>query len=62
MITSCEDITTLDQFEEFMNFRANILRLGLEETANMLCWHDTGHLMCPELFNVLLDEDTFNND
>lgn len=56
MIKSCENIETLDEFEELLNFRANVLRMGLDETARMLCW-DAGNLVCPEFFVTLLELD-----
>lgn len=56
MIKSCEDVETLDDFEELMEFRANALRMGLEETARMVCW-DAGNLVCSELFVALLEQD-----
>ncbi|KKM69943.1 hypothetical protein LCGC14_1445690 [marine sediment metagenome] len=56
MIKSCESIKTLDEFEELMESRANALRMGLEETARMVCW-DERNLVCPEFFVALLEQD-----
>ncbi len=56
MIRSCEDVETLEEFEELMEFRANALRMGLEETARMVCW-DTGNLVCPEFFVALFEQE-----
>lgn len=56
MIKSCEDIKTLDEFEELLNFRANALRMGLDETARMMCW-DAGNLVCPEFFEALFEKE-----
>ncbi|KKM05716.1 hypothetical protein LCGC14_1751250 [marine sediment metagenome] len=57
MIRSCEDVKTLDEFAEWITFRANVLRMGLDETAEMLCW-DSGNLICPELFEDLFEKET----
>lgn len=56
MIKSCKDVETLDDFEELVEVRANALRMGLEETARMVCW-DAGNLMCPDFFVALFEQD-----
>lgn len=58
MIKSCEDITTLDEFEYWAAARGKMLRIGLEETAEILCW-DSENLMCPELFENLFEKEIF---
>ena len=56
MIKSCEDIETLDEFEKWIGFRANALRMGLFETADIVCWGE-GELMDPEVFTVLFEKE-----
>ena len=55
MIRSCEDIKTLDEFEELMEFTANSVRMGLQETADVVCW-SKGELIDPDLFDRLFEE------
>lgn len=57
MIRSCENIETLDEFEEWIGSRANALRMGLQETADIVCWSE-GELMDPELFTALLEKES----
>jgi len=56
MIKSCEDIETLDEFEELMESTANALRMGLHETGDIICWSQ-GELVDPELFEALYEEE-----
>jgi len=51
MIRSCEDIKTSIDFVEFYNFRHNTHDMGLEETADIICW-DRSNIICPELFEI----------
>lgn len=44
MNRSCEDVTTLDEFEEFVKLRLNTIEVGLIETARILCCDD-GHII-----------------
>ena len=39
MIRSCNDVTTLDEFEEFIKLRLNTVQMGLVETARILRWN-----------------------
>ncbi len=55
---SCEDIRSVDEFENFIEFRANALRMGLDETARILCW-DAKNLISLELFKNLYEGKTF---
>ncbi len=55
MIRSCEDVKTLDEFEELMQSCANALRMGLQETADVVCW-SKGELIDPDLFDRLFEE------
>jgi len=41
MIKSCEDITTTDEFDIFYNIYHNTHNIGLEETADIMCWDET---------------------
>ena len=52
MIKSCEDIKTIDEFEELMESCVNSVRMGLQETADIVCW-SKGELIAPELFESL---------
>jgi len=54
MIKSCEDIKTLDEFEELMESTANASRMGLQETVYIVCW-SKGELIDPELFTALYE-------
>ncbi len=56
MIRSCEDIKTLDEFEELMEFTANSVRMGLQETADIVCW-SKGELIAPKLFEALFEKE-----
>ncbi len=47
MIKSCEDVTTMKDFEEFIKLRLNTTEVGLLETAGMLCW-DAIHIIRPD--------------
>ena len=55
MIRSCEDVKTLDEFEELMELCANALRMGLQETVDVVCW-SKGELIDPDLFDKLFEE------
>ena len=48
MIKSCEDVRTISDFNEFYNARYNADRVGLIETADILCW-DENNLISPEV-------------
>ncbi len=56
MIKSCEDVKTLDEFEELMEFTANALLMGLQETGDIVCW-SKGELIDPELFEALFEKE-----
>ena len=47
MTKSCEDVTTSDEFEEFIKLKLNTVEVGLLETAKILCW-DAQHLIRPD--------------
>ena len=57
MIKSCEDIETLDEFEELMKSTANALCMGLQETGDIVCW-SKGELIDPKLFEALYEEES----
>ena len=52
MIKSCEDVTTLDEFEKFIQLRINTIEVGLIETARILRW-DAGHTIHPDKIGTL---------
>jgi len=47
MIKSCNDVTTMKDFEEFIKLRLNTVEVGLLETARILRW-DAGHTVHPD--------------
>ena len=47
MIKSCNDVTTLNEFEEFIILRLNTVKVGLIETAKILRW-DAGRNVNPD--------------
>jgi len=47
MIRSCDDVTTMKDFEEFVKLRLNTVEVGLIETAGILRW-DAGHIIRPD--------------
>ena len=47
MVNSCNDVTTMKDFEEFIKLRINTIEVGLIETARILRW-DAGHTICPD--------------
>jgi len=53
MIKSCEDVTTMDEFDEFMKLRLNTLQVGLIETAGILRW-DSAHNIHPDTVQTLI--------
>jgi len=55
MIRCCEDIKTMDDFKKFAKYRGDAMEVGLEETANMLCWNEFT-VMNSDLFDRLFEE------
>lgn len=56
MIRSCEDVKTVDNFEELVVVRIETIKIGLCETAEMLCW-DKKYIICPILVETLFGWD-----
>ena len=52
MIKSCEEVKTIDNFDELVLFRSKTVRIGLRETAEMLCWNKK-YIICPGLVEIL---------
>jgi len=47
MIKSCNDVTTMKDFDEFIKLRLNTVEVGLIETARILRW-DAQHNIRPD--------------
>lgn len=56
MIRSCEDVRTTAEFYEFTRSYRKTRKLGLKETARMLCWDDRS-IIGPKLLVTLKERD-----
>ncbi len=52
MVSSCEDVETLNDFYEFARSWHNACEMGLKETVDMTSWGKI-NLIDPELFSIL---------
>ncbi len=56
MIRSCEDVKTTDDFQEFCNVLFNTYDMGLNETADTICWEDP-NIISPKAFTNIYNKD-----